>query len=67
MILITMEPITIFSDEKDIYYHVADDIFRYLDLESIEHSHPELKDYIHNRRFILQRDFERAKEMYSDE
>ena len=67
MILIAMKPITILFDEKDIYYHVAGDIFRYLDLKSIERSHPELKNYIHNKRFILLRDFERVKEMYSDE
>ena len=63
MNLMEMESITILFNETEIYYHVTDDIFHYMNLKSIEHFHPELKDYIHNKRFILQRDFERAKEM----
>lgn len=53
----------IVSQDKDmVFYHVRNDMMRYLDLTSIKRNYPELQEYIRLNYFSLQREFFRIKE-----
>ena len=49
--------ITVLTEQGTAFYHVPDDMMRYLDLTSVKRNHPELQEYIEQNSFLLQREF----------
>lgn len=48
------ESVIAVSKDKDIiFYHVINDMTRYLDLTSVKRKHPELQEYIRRNYFDL--------------
>lgn len=56
--------ITVLTEQGTVFYHVADDIMWYLDLNSVKRNHPELQEYIEQNSFRLQREFFQTNEKF---
>ena len=49
--------VAVLAEQGTVFYHVPDDMMRYLDLNSVKRHHPELQEYIEQNSFLLQREF----------
>lgn len=49
--------VAVLTEQGMVFYHVPDDMMRYLDLNSVKRNHPELQEYIEQNSFLLQREF----------
>lgn len=57
------EKVRIIKEKEDVFYQVEGDITQYYDLTNLKRNHPELKVYIEQYQFDLQRQFFRKKEL----
>lgn len=55
--------ILVFAIDGDVYFQVMDDKRKYYDLDGVETVHPELRTYIYENRFRLNREFSQKKEL----
>ena len=57
------EKVRIIKEKEDVFYQVEGGITQYYDLTNLKRNHPELKVYIEQHQFDLQRQFFRKKEL----
>lgn len=55
--------ILVFAIDGDVYFQVGDDKRKYYDLDGVEFAHPELRTYIYENRFRLNREFLQKREL----
>lgn len=55
--------ILVFAINGDVYFKVRNDERKYYDLDGAEFAHPELRTYIYENRFRLNREYMQKREL----